>query len=352
MKVNKLVEVRLNTHQQHLESLPVFGQSGLDELNNYIEKLLKQLTTGTKELTLMSKIDGAPSVIMWHKIGNGYPDNSIALKSFVNGPSTAMSSAEEIDKKYSDRPDMAEKLKQCLKLAKYIPTGEAWQGDCLFTKNDLKEETINGVTYVTFHPNKIVYAFSEDNPGYNSIKNADFGIAFHTIYTINNGAISQSFEVDNSRINAPDNFYLLFHEMGTQNKENDFNVDKLVKDFSELKQIENKLINDTNYENLVNNKQFISYWNTFENREFADNKKTNINPNTILKDLKDYILNKKEQEFNKKQSTLKTDQGKAKAKEKYDSELLELEDLLNNNKDTIINMVNAINKAADVKMDL
>lgn len=255
---NKLSEARLNTHQTHLESLPVLGKEGLNELNSYIDKFINQLS-GNKELTLMSKIDGAPSVFMWHHIGNGYPDNSIALKSFVNGPSTSMSSEEEIDKKYGDRPDMAEKLKQCLKLSKYIPTGEAWQGDCLFTQNDLKEETINDVTYVTFHPNKIVYAFSEDNPGYNKIKNADFGIAFHTIYTINDGKISQSFDVDNSKIQAPDNFYLLFHEMSTEGKEQDFDVDKLTSEYNELKQLENKLVNDSNYEDLVKNKSFIDY---------------------------------------------------------------------------------------------
>ena len=90
MKVSKLLEVRLNTHQTHLESLPTLGKDGLNELNSYIDKFINQLN-GRKELTLMSKIDGAPSVIMWHKIGNGYPDNSIALKSFVNGPKTALS---------------------------------------------------------------------------------------------------------------------------------------------------------------------------------------------------------------------------------------------------------------------
>ena len=348
---NKLSEARLNTHQTHLESLPVLGKEGLNELNSYIDKFINQLS-GNKELTLMSKIDGAPSVFMWHHIGNGYPDNSIALKSFVNGPSTSMSSDEEIDRKYSDRPDMAEKLKQCLKLSKYIPTGEAWQGDCLFTQNDLKEETINDVTYVTFHPNKIVYAFSEDNPGYNKIKNADFGIAFHTIYTINDGKISQSFDVDNSKIQAPDNFYLLFHEMSTEGREQDFDVDKLTSEYTELKQLENKLVNDSNYEDLVKNKSFIDYWNTFENQEFADKKKVHINSDTVLKDLKEYIIDKKEKEFNKKQSTLKTDQGKEKNKEKYDRDLLELEDLFENNKDTIVNIVKTINKAADIKMEL
>ena len=349
MKVHKLNEVRLNTHQTHLESLVTLGKDGLNELNSHIQKFLNMLE-GNNELTLMSKIDGAPSVFMWHKLA-GYPDNSIALKSFTSGPNTALSSDEQVDQRYGDRPDMAEKLKQCLKLAKYIPDGQAWQGDCLFTKNDLKEEEINGTGYITFHPNKIVYAFSEDNPGYNDVKNADLGIAFHTIYTIDkDGNKVQSFEVDNSDIKAPKNFYLLFHEMDTKDRKKDFNVDKFNQEFNELKSLEQELINDPNYEDLVTNKSFIDYWNTFENTELADKKQVNINAGTVIKDLTDYIKDKKEKEYDKKLSTLKSDQGREKAKEKYDRDLLELEDLIKNNKDTIINLVNTLNKAADIKM--
>ena len=350
MKVKRLLEVRKNTHQTHMESLVVLGENGLQELNNYIDKFLNMFE-GDTSLNLTSKIDGAPSVYVWSKL-DGYPDNSIALKSFVSGPKTAMSSEKEIDERYSDRPDMAEKLKQCLKLSKYIPQGEAWQGDCLFTKNDLKEEEINGVNYVIFHPNKIVYAFSEDNAGYNKIKNADLGIAFHTIYKVNNSNMSQSFKVDLSRLDAPNNFYLLSPAINVSKEKKDYNLNELNKEYSNLKSLEQTLLNDKNYEELINNKQFIDYWNMFENYALADKKQTNINVNTLMKDLKEFILDKKEKEYNKKQDTLKTDKGREKAKEKYNKDLLELEDLLNHNKSTIENLVKAINSAANIKMML
>ena len=63
MKVYKLNEVRLNTHQTHLEALVTLGKDGLNELNSHIQKFLNMLE-GNNELTLMSKIDGAPSVFM------------------------------------------------------------------------------------------------------------------------------------------------------------------------------------------------------------------------------------------------------------------------------------------------
>jgi hypothetical protein len=55
----------------------------------------------------------------------GYPDNSICLKSFVNGPKNAMSSIDEIEERYGDRPGMVLMLRYGLYLAQFIPEGEA-----------------------------------------------------------------------------------------------------------------------------------------------------------------------------------------------------------------------------------
>ena len=123
MKINKLEEVRLNSHQQHFEDLVLFGKKGLDELNDKIDKFLRRFEGGQGELNLTQKIDGAPALFCWSKFP-GYPDNSIALKGFTSGPNTALSTPEQIDDKYGDRPDMAEKLKLGLQLSRYIPKGE------------------------------------------------------------------------------------------------------------------------------------------------------------------------------------------------------------------------------------
>ena len=250
--------MRKNVHQQHFEDLVLFGKDGLDELNDKIEKFIRSFASNKKELNTTVKIDGAPAVICWSEFP-GYPDNSIALKGFVNGPQSSLTSYEDIEEKYSDRPGMVQMLKYCLDLARYIPKGEAWQGDCLFTQNSLSEIEINGVNYLTFRPNKIVYAFSEDNPGYDDVKTADLGIAFHTKYTGSEKGLSQNFNIDPSVLNAPDNFYIMSPALNASNSGNDYNLDEILKLFEKLKSLENDLIADASYEDLINNKVFMTY---------------------------------------------------------------------------------------------
>ena len=352
MKINKLVEVRLNSHQQHFEDLILFGKEEIEELNDKVDKFIRRFDNSKKELNLTQKIDGAPALFVWHKF-SGYPDNSIALKGFTSGPNTAMSSVEQIDAKYADRPGMAEKLKLGLQLAKYIPEGECWQGDCLFSHDDIREEEINGKNYLTFQPNKIVYAFSEENADYDKVANSDFGICFHTIYKdAGNGNKSQSFDVDSTRINAPNNFYIMSPAINVSSNKADYDTDSIEKEYEKLKAVENKLLNDSAYEDLINNQVFMNYWNTFENASLADKKQVNLNASTVINDLKSYVRDKQEKDYNKKIGSLKTDVGKQKATDKFNRDAQELADLIDNNKSTITNIVEAINLAANIKMSM
>lgn len=341
---------RNNTHQTHFEDLVLLGKEGLDELNDKIDKFLQTRLGNDVGLNTTTKIDGSPAVICWSKF-EGYPDNSIALKSFIGSAKTAISSIEDIDAKYGDRPEMAEKLKYCLQLASYIPEGEAWQGDCLFTQMDLREQNIKGINYLTFHPNKIVYAFSEDNPGYEQVKDAEFGIAFHTIYKdAGNGAKNQSFRVDASRLNAPSQFYIMSPALDTSKLT--FDMEKLENQYNSLKNLENALTATPDYEELVHNEAFMEYWNTFENANLADKKAVNIDLETFFNDLWDYIEEKQTKEFSKKFQNLKTVKGKMGAIDKWAEGVAELHDILNRNKNVIVLMVNALNTAANIKMEI
>ena len=341
---------RNNTHQTHFEDLVLLGKEGLDELNDKIDKFLQSRLGNDVGLNTTTKIDGSPAVICWSKF-EGYPDNSIALKSFIGSAKTAISSIDDIDAKYGDRPEMAEKLRYCLQLASYIPEGEAWQGDCLFTQMDLREQNIKGINYLTFHPNKIVYAFSEDNPGYEQVKDAEFGIAFHTIYKdAGNGAKNQSFRVDASRLNAPSQFYIMSPALDTSKLT--FDMEKLENQYNSLKNLENALTATSDYEELVHNEAFMEYWNTFENANLADKKAVNIDLETFFNDLWDYIEEKQTKEFSKKFQNLKTVKGKMGAIDKWAEGVAELHDILNRNKNVIVLMVNALNTAANIKMEM
>ena len=337
---------RLNSHQTHMEDLVLLGKDGLDELNDKIEKFLNN----KEQLNTTTKIDGAPAVICWSKFP-GYPDNSIALKGFLSGPQNSISSVSEINAKYPDssRAGMRTMLEYCLELAKYIPENEAWQGDCLFTHDTLKEREINGINYLTFQPNKIIYAFSEENPSYPEIEEADLGIAFHTIYkSAGERKVTQSFRVDPTRLNAPSEFYIMSPVLGATGKQD--HDDGIADQFEELKRLESALLSDPAYKELVNNSEFMGYWNTFENANLADKKRVNIDINTFYNDLKDYVEEKQTAEYNKKLTTLKTDKGKEKALDNYNQKLARLDLILETNKRVLVNLVACLNKAADIKM--
>ena len=345
-----MAEVRLNKHMTHLEDLVLLGSSGLEELNNKLDGFLEYLDNKDGGINITTKIDGAPAVICYSHI-DGYPDNSICLKSFLTSANNCLSSNEDIINKYGDRPDMAEKLKYCLELAKYIPSGEAWQGDCLFTQNDLKETEIDGTRYLTFQPNKIIYAFSEDNPSYEQIKNSKFGIAFHTIYSGNlKSGWSQSFNVDVTKLNVPKEYYIITPTLEVEKDKEKFKVEEIINKYKQIIELENKLTSTQAYDDLINNPEFIKYWNTFENYQLADLKSGEINISTFYKDLVEYIKDKKSEEISKKIQALKTDQGRQKAYNNYNKNLEELLALIETNKDTLNDLIKLLNLVIEIKM--
>ena len=334
---------RANTHQTHWEDLVLLGPDGLDELDDKIEGTLEKLQDSNSDrMNITTKIDGSPALFCWSSYA-GLPNNSVSLKSFVKDTAAdnCISSPEQVDQKYGDRPTMAQMLKYGLELAKSIPSGECWQGDCLFTKDSKREEEINGKDYITFQPNKIIYAFSEGQPGYEQVKNADFGICFHTIYSGENKA--QTFKVDPTRLkNVPSNFYIMSPVLNVKGSEK-FNFDKIKTHVDRLNRLENQLVSNDGYTTLVSNAKFMKdYWSTFENKVLADNKQVTINENTFIKELKDYIDEKMGKDIDK----LKSERGKAGARKKLE-DLLEL---VESNRQVLTLLVKALNEAALIKM--
>lgn len=341
---------RLNQHMTHLEDLVLLGKDGLDELTDKIEKFIGSIENNMNSILASVKIDGAPAVVVWSKFKD-YPDNSICLKSFLTSNKNCLSSVVDIEEKYGNRPDMAEKLKYCLELSRSIPSGQAWQGDCLYSKSDLKESEINGTKYITFHPNKIVYAFSEENAPYEDIKKSNFGICFHTIYTGDLEHKTQSFNVDSRRLtNIPDGIFVMSPVLNYSKNPDDYNLAEIKEKFSKLKELKTSLLSDPVYKELVENNSFISFWNRFENNAIADKKSVTINKSTFITDLLDFIQEKLKAELDKKIASAKTERGVQSAKNRYDSSIFELDNLIMNSKDTLNQIVDSINTAAEIKM--
>ena len=345
----KLLETRLNTHMYHMEDLVLLGKEGLDELNYKIDQFKKEIANTSDNLNITQKIDGSPAILMGHGL-KGYPEVCVGIKSLLTNPSNALASEKEIDEKYSTRPEMAKMLKFGLQLASKIPNGEVWQGDCLFTKNTLKKRVINGTEYITFQPNKIIYAFDKSNDSYEKIVNADFGITIHTRYIQNETGWYQSFRINQNSIDVPSNIYLLSPIINYSKDSNDYNLVELNNLTTKLNKLEQTLLSTPDYETLVNNELFMKYWNTFENANLADKQAINIDVNTFYDDLADYVRVKREKELSSKLSKLKTDKGKEKAVTTHNEITEELNNIILNNKAVLITLVETLNTAANIKM--
>jgi len=343
--------VRKNTHQQHMESLVMFGDEGLKEINYKLDNYIKSFDDKNNNLNISTKIDEAPAVQIYSHIGQGYPDNGIGLKSLLSSPDNAITTDEQIEAKYNERPNMVDMLKFCLRLSKSIPAGEIWQGDCLFTSNTKKEVKIGNKDCIVFQPNKVVYSFSEDNPNYEKIKSSSFGICFHTIYKKNKDNISQSFKVDLDRLsNVPEDIYIMSPAVNYSKVGFDTKINKEL--LSELNDLENKLFGNSYYNDLCNNEVFMKYWQMFENHITSDKASTKINPETFYDDLKQFVDEKLEKEFKAKYDKLKTDRGRASAEEHYKTSLSELQYLLEQKKNILLDCVNVFNKVVDIKMNI
>jgi len=171
-----------NTHMEHIEEL-VFneGVEGTRKAINFLRDLRDMLSghTATK-ITATVKWDGAPAVF----VGIDPRDGKffVAKKGVFNKEPKVYKTAAEIDA--DTQGDLAYKLKIALQEFKKLNIKSGvYQGDLMFTQNDLRKETIDGVEYITFHPNTIVYAVPSDSELARKIKTAKIGVVWHTTYT-------------------------------------------------------------------------------------------------------------------------------------------------------------------------
>jgi hypothetical protein len=131
-------------------------------------------------VNVTTKWDGAPAVFAGINPENG--------KFFVGTKGVFAKNAKlNYTDKDIDKNHPAEGLNDKLKVAlRYLPKlgiKGVLQGDMMFSKSDLKKETIDGEKYITFQPNTIVYAIPADSKLAQSMMAAQLGVVFHTSYT-------------------------------------------------------------------------------------------------------------------------------------------------------------------------
>ena len=190
----------VNAHMQHIQNLVLYkGVKGTRQAIESLRDLRNTLAgSATSKIDVTMKWDGAPA-IFFGQVPSGEPDAGkffVAKKGiFAKTPKFYMTD-DDIDADISSA-DLNVKMKIALKeLPKLNPKG-IFQGDMMYSSSDLKSQKIDGVSYLTFHPNTILYAVPTGSKLANQIKNSKMGIVLHTEYKGSTFAdLNASFKLD------------------------------------------------------------------------------------------------------------------------------------------------------------
>jgi hypothetical protein len=171
-----------NLHLEHIEDEVLNrGVVGARSAINFLQSLRDMLAgNSASKVNITTKWDGAPAVFAGTNPENG--KFFVGTKGVFNVNPKLNYTDEDIDRNHP-----AEGLNKKLKVAlRYLPKlgiRGILQGDMMFTKGDLKKETIDGEQYIVFQPNTIVYAVPTESKLAQMMMAAQLGIVFHTSYT-------------------------------------------------------------------------------------------------------------------------------------------------------------------------
>jgi len=170
-----------NTHMTHIEDKVLYG--GVKGTREAIFALIdmRDMLGGVKKGNVSVKWDGAPAVFA----GIDPSDDSffVAKKGIFNKNPKVYKSPADIDADTSG--DLNAKLQDALKYLPELGIKGVVQGDFLYSRDDLSNQTIAGKEYTTFHPNTLIYAMEKNSEAAKNIRNSKIGIVWHTTYTGN-----------------------------------------------------------------------------------------------------------------------------------------------------------------------
>lgn len=200
-----------NKHLEHLEDeLINYGYNGYVASADLVQKFLDELGgrpgSGMKVTT---KWDGAPAVVCG--IDPFTNQFFVGTKSVFNKKEPKVNfTDEDIDRNHGNIPDLATKLKYCLKYFPELKIKGVIQGDLLYSKGDVKTVTMDGDRFYTVTPNTLTYAWPVDSDLGKHVNTAKVGVVFHTYYRGGDtlGEMSAGFGVDQLNLKSTKNVFL------------------------------------------------------------------------------------------------------------------------------------------------
>ena len=172
-----------NLHMEHLEDEVLNGGvEGTRGAINFLQGLRDMLAGhGSSSVNVTVKWDGAPAVFAGIN-----PENDqffVGTKGVFAKNAKINYSHEDINKNH--KAGLAKKLHTALDELSKVGIKGVLQGDMMYSSDDLNKEEIDGVSYITFQPNTIVYAIPVKSQLAAKIMSSNMGIVWHTTYSGN-----------------------------------------------------------------------------------------------------------------------------------------------------------------------
>jgi hypothetical protein len=171
-----------NVHLEHIEDEVLNGGvAGARSAINFLQSLRNMLAGHAEsKVNITTKWDGAPAIFCGVNPENG--KFFVGTKSIFNKNAKLNYTDKDIDENHPAE-GLNNKLKYALEHLSKLGIKGVLQGDMMFTRGDLKKETIDGESYITFQPNTIVYAVPSASKLAQSMMAAQIGVVFHTTYS-------------------------------------------------------------------------------------------------------------------------------------------------------------------------
>lgn len=305
--LNEASKAGINTHMVHIEDQIFYG--GVNGARDAIIALrsMRDMLAGnsTRAVDTSVKFDGAPAVFAGIDPSDG--QFFVAKKGIFNKNPKLYKSIDDV--KADTSGDLQRKLIIAFEELSKLGINGIIQGDIMFTREDLKEEEIDGEKYITFHPNTIVYAVPAKSPEAKIIQKAKIGVAWHTTYVGTSlDSLTAKFGVDISKLKKNPNVWqqdAMVRDLSGKVTLLKKDTDEITKKLSTAGKLFQKISSSTLKE-IESNPAFAGMIETFNNSFVRKGQKI-INTSKHVDNLINWINEKYAKEADKR----KTEKGKA-----------------------------------------
>ena len=241
-------------HIDHLEeNILNKGKQGVIEAINQIESSISYFVDES-DYKISTKFDGSPAIVA------GIDTNGkffVASKSaFAKNPKINYTEQDIIDNHGTG--GLADKLKLALRYLPSLNLKGIYQMDYMFDpqmKQIETPQTIDGVKnenrFLTFTPNTIKYAVTENSPYGDEINKAKIGVAIHIEYMIQNGILKVKKYTSSPEEFSPSNTVFVFNVLANKPKNAKSSFSKLLlKDVQKKKSQVLKLADKVDFSSL------------------------------------------------------------------------------------------------------